>query len=158
MQRRAATPTHSGWSLLALGVLMAILCAPDEPWLKLVAIFGVFPVLMLVLGASDVPRGIAGATLRKLGVLSYAIYMMHGPVLFAWLTFYMTPEVRETESVLVAIPLLAAVVLASWAADRWARRTDPGPDHAVPARSQDAPAVRLRRQSRGAGANPTSAP
>ena len=68
MQRRAATPTHSGWSLLALGVLMAILCAPDEPWLKLVAIFGVFPVLMLVLGASDVPRGIAGATLRKLSV------------------------------------------------------------------------------------------
>ncbi|RZL54193.1 MAG: acyltransferase [Variovorax sp.] len=117
--RRTAAPIHSGWGLAALGVLVAILGAPDELWLKLVAIFAVFPVLMLVLGASDVPRGLAGAALRKLGVLSYAIYMMHGPVLFAWLMLYLTPEARATISGLVALPFLASVLLASWATDRW---------------------------------------
>ena len=117
--RHAAKPIHSGWSVLALGVLLATICVPEQHWLKLATIFGVFPVLMLVLGASDVPAGRAGAALRKLGVLSYAIYMMHGPILLAWLLLYLTPDVQPTESALVVLPILASIVLASWAADRW---------------------------------------
>lgn len=117
--RHAEKSVHTGWSLLALGVLLATICAPEEHWLKLTAIFGIFPVLMLVLGASDVPRGLVGAALRKLGVLSYAIYMMHGPILLAWLTLYLTPDIQPTESALVVLPILASIVLASWAADRW---------------------------------------
>lgn len=117
--RHHASPIHSGWTLLSLGLLLAILCAPDHLWIKLVAIFGIFPVLILVLGSSDVPRGLAGTALRKLGVLSYAIYMMHGPVLFAWLMLYLTPDVWTTKPALVAAPLLVCVVVVSWATDRW---------------------------------------
>lgn len=117
--RHAAQPIHSGWSALALAVLLATICGPEAHWLKLAAIFGIFPLLMLVLGASDVPRGPAGAALRKLGVLSYAIYMMHGPILLAWLMLYLTPDIQATQSALVVLPILASIVLASWAADRW---------------------------------------
>lgn len=117
--RHAAAPIHSGWAMLGLGLLIAVLCLPDQLWLKLVAIFGLFPLLMVVLGSSDVPRGLVGVALRKLGVLSYAIYMMHGPVLFAWLMLYLTPDVWTTKPAYVAIPLLVGVVFVSWATDRW---------------------------------------
>jgi peptidoglycan/LPS O-acetylase OafA/YrhL len=117
--RHAARPVHSAWCLLALAVLLAIICAPEQHWLKLAAIFVLFPVLMMVLGRSDVPRGLAGTALRKLGVLSYAIYMMHGPVLYAWVWLYLTPDVQADESLLLAIPILGCVVLAAWMADRF---------------------------------------
>lgn len=117
--RQAAKPIRSGWCLLALAALLATVCAPEQHWLKLAAIFGVFPALMLVLGASDVPRGFAGAALRKLGVLSYAIYMMHGPILYAWLWLYLTPDTQSSQSATLMVPILACTVLAAWIADRW---------------------------------------
>ena len=117
--RHAVKPTHSGWSVLALAVLLVTICAPEQQWLKLAAIFGIFPVLMLVLGASDVPRGVCGAALRKLGVLSYAIYMMHGPILLGWLTLYLTPDVLAQKTAFIVVPLVASIVFASLAADLW---------------------------------------
>ncbi|MGI4777686.1 MAG: acyltransferase family protein [Janthinobacterium lividum] len=120
LQKRPATkPIRSGWCLLALAVLLATVCAPERHWLKLAAIFGVFPALMLVLGASDVPRGLAGTALRKLGVLSYAIYMMHGPILYGWLWLYLTPDTQPSRSVALMVPILGCTVLAAWLADRW---------------------------------------
>ncbi|HUD34107.1 MAG TPA: acyltransferase [Variovorax sp.] len=117
--RHAAKPIHSAWGLLVLGLLLACLCVPDPDWLVLPAIFLIFPMLMLVLGSSDVPPGIAGRALRRLGVLSYAVYMLHGPILLIWTTWYSAPGALAAAPAVAAVPLLVAIVAASWAADRW---------------------------------------
>lgn len=124
--RHEKISTHRFIALLALGVLLAIISMPEHQWIKLVSIFVVFPILIVSLGSSDVPNGITGASLRELGVLSYAIYMMHGPVLFGWLTFYLTPDVLAAKSALVAVPILISVVVIGWMADHWFDRPTRG--------------------------------
>lgn len=124
--RHGKKPTHSIIGLLALGVLLTIISMPEHQWIKLVAIFVAFPLLIISLGTSDVPNGLTGALLKKLGVLSYAIYMMHGPVLFGWLTFYLTPDVLAARSALVAVPILITVVVIGWMADHWFDRPTRG--------------------------------
>jgi len=117
--RGASLPRlHSAWSLLALAVLLACLYAPASTWLKLAAIFVIFPVLLVVLSTTELPAGRLSTALRELGVMSYAVYMMHGPVLFTWLRVQPSLAAQGVPFEACIALLLAGVVLASWAADR----------------------------------------
>jgi len=117
--RGASLPRlHPAWSLLALVVLLGCLYAPASTWLKLAAIFVIFPVLLWVLSATELPVGRLSAGLRELGVMSYAVYMMHGPVLFTWTRLQPNLDAAGMPVVWAIVLLLVAVVLASWAADR----------------------------------------
>ncbi|HSU20770.1 MAG TPA: acyltransferase [Variovorax sp.] len=117
--RHAGTSLHPLWSVPALGVLLACLCGPDRHWLVLASIFLVFPALIATLALGDVPGGIAGRALRRLGVLSYAVYMLHGPMLMIWATWFAAPGWPAATRVAGLAVLLAAVVAASWLADVW---------------------------------------
>jgi len=109
---------HPGWSLLALAVLLACLYPAESTWLNLAAIFVVFPVLLWVLSTTELPSGRLSTALRELGVMSYAVYMMHGPVLLAWMQFQPSLEAAGIPVVGTIVLMLATVVLVSWAADR----------------------------------------
>ncbi len=116
-QRRTAL--RPLWGVIALAVLLACLAAPSSVTLKLSAIFLVFPALILVLAMTDLPPGRAGDALRQLGVASYAVYMMHGPVLFAALPLLAALSAAQAPSMGWALPVLATVIAVSWASDRW---------------------------------------
>lgn len=118
-QRHAGTSLHNAWSVVALGVLLACLCGSDRHWLVFAAVFLVFPALIATLALSDVPGGVAGRALRRLGVVSYAVYMLHGPISMIWTTWFATPGWPAATLAASLACLLATIVAVSWIADRW---------------------------------------
>ena len=110
---------HPAWSMVALTVLLAVLYAPAATGLKLVAILVIFPALLAVLSATELPSGRQSTWLQELGVISYAVYMMHGPILLLWsLAPAGTPQTGLHFGWTAAL-LLGVIVLVSWAADRF---------------------------------------
>jgi peptidoglycan/LPS O-acetylase OafA/YrhL len=109
---------HSGWTLLGLVVLLACLAAPAEPALELASSLLIFPLLILVLAECDLRIGVLGPALRQLGIVSYAVYMLHAPVgdgYTALMTFLgVSPEGKPAG----AIASIACLVLLSLVADR----------------------------------------
>ncbi len=116
---RSRPPLAPAWGMAAIAALAACLWLPGHLWVVLPAIFLLFPLLTVVLSATRLPQGHTGAILRKIGVLSYAVYMLHSPILFAWLAINDAQEVEPATQWLLVLPLLSSVVMASWAADRW---------------------------------------
>ncbi|MDM0111944.1 acyltransferase [Variovorax sp. J22R133] len=149
--RRAATrPAKQGlWSLIALAVLFGCLYAPAHLWFKLAAIFVIFPVLIMVLSFAELPRGKVGDGLAQLGVLSYAIYVVHGTVLQVWMSGYAAAGLPLPTSGLTFMLLIGAVLAVSWLADRWFDR---------PVRSWLQAMLRRRFNSGSARALPASRP
>ena len=118
--RSAPKGPNNGYITAAmLSLLLVTICAPENLLLKIAAIFLLFPWILTVLARSEIPKGRAGSVILKMGSLSYAIYIMHGPVLFAWLYLYLTPETLAKMPAFIVIPILTSVILVSWAADRW---------------------------------------
>ena len=104
---------------MALAVLFGCLYAPASLWLKLVAIFAIFPVLIIVLSMAELPEGRTGQALQQLGVLSYAIYVIHGTVLLVWMSWYAAKGLALPTSGAVLALLVGAVIGVGWVADRW---------------------------------------
>jgi peptidoglycan/LPS O-acetylase OafA/YrhL len=111
-------PLAPAWGLAALAALGGCLWLPEHLGVKLAAIFVVFPLLILVLSATQLPQGRVGDALRGFGVLSYAVYAIHSPILFAWSAVSLAWAVAPAMQWLSVLPLLAGIVLASWVADR----------------------------------------
>ncbi len=110
---------HGGWSQLALVVLLGCLVAPAQPALQLVSVFLIFPMLIATLAASELHLGRVGAALRQLGVISYAVYMLHAGILIVGTRLLSHLGVAGDKWPFAAAPMLALILLASWAADRW---------------------------------------
>ena len=101
-----------------LSLLLLTICAPENLLIKLIVIFLIFPWILSVLAQSEVPTGLVSSVVLKLGSLSYAIYIMHGPILFAWLNIYLTPGILKQMPTTVVVPILFSVILFSWVADQ----------------------------------------
>ena len=121
LARRSApkVPNNGYITAAMLSLLLITICAPENLPLKIAAIFLLFPLILTVLAQSEIPKGRAGSVILKLGSLSYAIYIMHGPVLFAWLYLYLTPETLAKMPAPIVIPIVISVILVSWAAERF---------------------------------------
>jgi len=121
-QRRAAAapPAIQGyWALVPLGLLLACLYAPDHLWLQLLTVFVFSPLLIMTLSRTELPAGRLGNALQRAGVLSYAVYVLHGTVLLAWMGWHAAAGMPLPTSALTMVGLLAAVLGLSWMADRW---------------------------------------
>lgn len=81
LHERQPAPTLPGWA--ALLALLAILAAPvpnvGRPWFDLAAATVLFPLLVAT-SASAAPRGHLAGAAAKLGLWSYAIYILHVPI------------------------------------------------------------------------------
>lgn len=119
--RRAArgAKLHKGWSLVGLVVLVGCLVAPVNADVEIVSIFVVFPVLILALAEAELPMGMFSGALQQLGVISYALYMLHLAFQVALSELLAHFGIPDNRYPLLGIPLVGAMIAASWAADRW---------------------------------------
>ncbi len=80
--------THAAYSLFSACLLMAFLLTPLPPLgnslVDLIAVYAGFPLVILSGANSELPKR-AGVPLRFLGVISYAIYILH-PSIFTLFT------------------------------------------------------------------------
>ncbi|MEJ7685963.1 MAG: acyltransferase [Variovorax sp.] len=114
-----ATKRQGSWSLGALALLIACLIGPSAPLMHAFAIFFIFPALIWTLASSSLPSGRAGAALRELGVVSYALYMLHSSVGLLYATALQRWSLAPDAWPAAVIPLLVLLVVASWAGIRW---------------------------------------
>jgi len=110
---------HGGWAALSLLVLVACLAAPKRGWFEMACILAVFPVLIFVLAEARLQLGIVGAALRQLGIASYALYMLHIAFQFGYVSLLARHDIPANRWPWAGIPLIALILVASWAADRW---------------------------------------
>jgi peptidoglycan/LPS O-acetylase OafA/YrhL len=66
-------------SLLPIAGMLGLFCLPDQYAFYLISLLS-FPIL-IYLAASSEPTGVLAKTFSKLGAASFAVYMLHSPVL-----------------------------------------------------------------------------
>lgn len=102
------TTTWRGWLLLpALAGTMMILPG-DAVWWELACVFVIFPALLWLGARWELPRP---APALALGNLSYPLYCIHAPLIWA-----------AGVAGLAMAPVCAALVAVAWALDRWVDR------------------------------------
>ncbi|RKI50235.1 acyltransferase [Corallococcus sp. AB049A] len=160
---RAHAPSHPV-ALAAVGGLI-ILALLGSPWLPFPLLHNgllapVFAVLFILLSGSQgaVARALASRPLRILGESSYALFLLHMPVLFAWKSVLKRLGEPPTSAWAVAVFVVGSVILSvlahqrvqkparAWIRERRAsRRSSPGAGGAR--RASRGPAARAPGQS-----------
>ena len=109
---------QGAWAWLALVALLACLAAPAHPLLQLESTLLIFPLLILLLAECDLRLSIPGRALRQLGIVSYAVYMLHAPVGTAYTALTTFLGVSPDGEPAWAIASIACLILLSVVADR----------------------------------------
>lgn len=106
-------PVQAGLCLLLVCFILAVpMSSALRPFFDLVVVLFVWPLLLFV-ASKTVPGPKVGAVSVFLGTASYAVYVLHIPLL-AWTEFLVPAATRETIALPAGMVFLVAVTCLSW--------------------------------------------